>query len=167
MRNVIETERWGALVCSIAGGILCVGLVVEFALGLQPCPLCMMQRIWFALAGIIAFIGLAHNPRWGIYPLLSALCALIGGGFAIRQLWLQSLPADQVPSCGQSLEYMISDVVEYGAPIGQLLAKMTSGTGDCAVVHDVIPLLSIAGWALVGFIIVLAVSIMQLRQSLR
>ena len=167
MRNVIETERWGALVCSIAGGILCVGLVVEFALGLQPCPLCMMQRIWFALAGIIAFIGLAHNPRWGIYPLLSALCALIGGGFAIRQLWLQSLPADQVPSCGQSLEYMISDVVEYGAPIGQLLAKMTSGTGDCAVVHDVIPLLSIAGWALVGFIIVLAVSVMQLRQSLR
>ena len=167
MRNVIETERWGALVCSIAGGILCVGLVVEFALGLQPCPLCMMQRIWFALAGIVAFIGLAHNPRWGIYPLLSALCALIGGGFAIRQLWLQSLPADQVPSCGQSLEYMISDVVEYGAPIGQLLAKMTSGTGDCAVVHDVIPLLSIAGWALVGFIIVLAVSIMQLRQSLR
>ena len=167
MRNVIETERWGALVCSIAGGILCVGLVVEFALGLQPCPLCMMQRIWFALAGIVAFIGLAHNPRWGIYPLLSAVCALIGGGFAIRQLWLQSLPADQVPSCGQSLEYMISDVVEYGAPIGQLLARMTSGTGDCAVVHDVIPLLSIAGWALVGFIIVLAVSIMQLRQSLR
>ena len=167
MRNVIETERWGALVCSIAGGILCVGLVVEFAVGLQPCPLCMMQRIWFALAGIVAFIGLAHNPRWGIYPLLSAVCALIGGGFAIRQLWLQSLPADQVPSCGQSLEYMISDVVEYGAPIGQLLAKMTSGTGDCAVVHDVIPLLSIAGWALVGFIIVLAVSVMQLRESLR
>ena len=167
MRNVIETERWGALACLIAGGILCVGLVVEFALGLQPCPLCMMQRIWFALAGIVAFIGLAHNPRWGIYPLLSALCALIGGGFAIRQLWLQSLPADQVPSCGQSLEYMISDVVEYGAPIGQLLAKMTSGTGDCAVVHDVIPLLSIAGWALVGFIIVLAASVMQLRQSLR
>ena len=167
MRNVIETERWSALVCLIAGGILCVGLVVEFALGLQPCPLCMMQRIWFALAGIVAFIGLAHNPRWGIYPLLSALCALIGGGFAIRQLWLQSLPADQVPSCGQSLEYMISDVVEYGAPIGQLLAKMTSGTGDCAVVHDVIPLLSIAGWALVGFIIVLAASVMQLRQSLR
>jgi disulfide bond formation protein DsbB len=99
--------------------------------------------------------------------LLSALYALIGGGFAIRQLWLQSLPADQVPSCGQSLEYMISDVVEYGAPIGQLLAKMTSGTGDCAVVHDVIPLLSIAGWALVGFIIVLAASVMQLRQSLR
>ena len=167
MRNVIETERWGALVCSIAGGILCVGLVVEFAVGLQPCPLCMMQRIWFALAGIVAFIGLAHNPRWGIYPLLSALCALIGGGFAIRQLWLQSLPSDQVPSCGQSLEYMISDVVEYGAPIGQLLAKMTSGTGDCAEVHDVIPLLSIAGWALVGFIVVLAVSVMQLRQSLR
>ena len=72
--------------------------------GSCPVPLCMMQqRIWFALTGIVAWIGLYHNPRWGIYPLVSALCALVGGGFAIRQLWLQSLPSDQVPSCGPDL----------------------------------------------------------------
>lgn len=162
MRNMRETEQWGALVCLGAGGILCVGLVVEFALGLAPCPLCMMQRIWFALAGVVALIGLTHNPRWGIYPLLSALCAGIGGGFAIRQLWLQSLPADQVPSCGPDLSYMID-----AFPLGELLTAMTSGTGDCAAVYDVIPLMSIAGWALLGFIILFAASVMQLRQGLR
>ena len=80
MRNSLRTEQWATWICLGAGGILCIGLLVEFALGLAPCPLCMMQRIWFALTGIVAWIGLYHNPRWGIYPLVSALCALVGGG---------------------------------------------------------------------------------------
>ena len=79
MINRLKTEQWATWVCLGAGGILCVGLLIEFALGLDPCPLCMMQRIWFALTGIVAWIGLSHNPRWGIYPLVSALCALVGG----------------------------------------------------------------------------------------
>ena len=162
MKNSLKTEQWATWICLGAGGILCIGLLVEFALGLAPCPLCMMQRIWFALTGIVAWIGLSHNPRWGIYPLISALCAMVGGGFAIRQLWLQSLPADQVPSCGPDLSYMID-----AFPLGDLLVAMTSGTGDCAVVHDVIPLMSIAGWSLLGFSLLLFASVMQLRQSLR
>jgi disulfide bond formation protein DsbB len=87
---------------------------------------------------------------------------MVGGGFAIRQLWLQSLPADQVPSCGPDLSYMID-----AFPLGDLLVAMISGTGDCAVVHDVIPLMSIAGWSLLGFSLLLFASVMQLRQSLR
>jgi disulfide bond formation protein DsbB len=162
MKNSLKTEQWATWICLGAGGILCIGLLVEFALGLAPCPLCMMQRIWFALTGIVAWIGLSHNPRWGIYPLVCALCAMVGGGFAIRQLWLQSLPADQVPSCGPDLSYMID-----AFPLGDLLVAMTSGTGDCAVIHDVIPLMSIAGWSLLGFSLLLFASVMQLRQSLR
>ena len=162
MGNMHETDRWGALGCVGAGGILYVGLIVEFALGLPPCPLCMMQRIWFALAGIVALIGLTHNPRWGIYPLLSALCATVGGGFAVRQLWLQGLPADQMPSCGPDLSYMLD-----AFPLADLLTAMASGTGDCAAVHDVIPLMSIAGWALLGFVLLFAASVMQLRLGLR
>ena len=162
MKNSLKTEQWATWICLGAGGILCIGLLVEFALGLAPCPLCMMQRIWFALTGLVAWLGLSHNPRWGIYPLVSALCAMVGGGFAIRQLWLQSLPADQVPSCGPDLSYMID-----AFPLGDLLVAMTSGTGDCAVIHDVIPLMSIAGWSLLGFSLLLFASVMQLRQSLR
>ena len=52
-------------------------------------------------------------------------------------------------------------------PLSDLIAAMTSGTGDCAVVHDVIPLMSIAGWALIGFSLLFFASVMQLRQSLR
>jgi disulfide bond formation protein DsbB len=86
----------------------------------------------------------------------------VGGGFALRQLWLQSLPADQVPSCGPDLAYMID-----AFPLSDLLVAMTSGTGDCAAVHDVIPVMSIAGWALLGFTLLLFASVMQLRQSLK
>jgi disulfide bond formation protein DsbB len=52
-------------------------------------------------------------------------------------------------------------------PLGELLTAMTSGTGDCAAIYDVIPLMSIAGWALLGFVILFAASVMQLRQGLR
>ena len=162
MLSTWKADHWALAVCITAGALLCIALIMEHALFLAPCPLCMMQRIWFALAGIVTMIGLTHNPRWGIYPLLSALCAMIGGGFAIRQLWLQSLPPDQVPSCGPDLAYMID-----AFPLAELLTAMTSGTGDCAAVYDVIPLMSIAGWALLGFIIIFAGSVMQLRLGLR
>ena len=95
-----------------------------------------MQRIWLALTALFAYVSLAHNPRWGIYPLLGGLCTLVGGGFSIRQLWLQSLPKDQVPACGPDLTYMLE-----AFPLSEVLAAMTSGTGDCAEVS----------WSLLGF----------------
>jgi disulfide bond formation protein DsbB len=52
-------------------------------------------------------------------------------------------------------------------PLADLLTAMTSGTGDCAAVYDVIPLMSIAGWALLGFVLLFAASVMQLRLGLR
>ena len=158
---MVQFPTYGLYMCTTYKLHMCT-CAIDSALGLDPCPLCMMQRIWFALTGIVALIGLAHNPRWGIYPLVSALCAVVGGGFALRQLWLQSLPADQVPSCGPDLAYMI-DVF----PLSDLLTAMTSGTGDCAVVHDVIPVMSIPGWALLGFTLLLFASVMQLRQGLK
>ena len=160
MRNSLRTEQWATWICLGAGGILCIGLLVEFALGLAPCPLCMMQRIWFALTasslGLVCII-----TSMGHLPVSQRAVRLVGGGFAIRQLWLQSLPSDHSLSCAD-LSYMID-----AFPLGDLLAAMTSGTGDCAVVHDVIPLMSIAGWALIGFSLLFFASVMQLRQSLR
>ena len=162
MLNMQKPEQWGALVCLGAGSFLCIGLVVEFALGLAPCPLCMMQRIWFALAGIVTMIGLTHNPRWGIYPLLSALCAMIGGAFAIRQLWLQSLPPNQVPSCGPDLAYMID-----AFPLHEVLATVLSGSGECAEISWRFLGLTIPGWSLVVFGGVLVVALIQLFRPRR
>ncbi|MCZ6889048.1 MAG: disulfide bond formation protein B [Gammaproteobacteria bacterium] len=148
----------GLAIILVAGLSLVTALVLENAYGLAPCPLCMMQRIWIMIAALVALVGIWHNPRLGIYPLLTLIAALTGAGFSLRQLWLQHLPADQVPSCGPGLEYMIESF-----PFSDVLRAMTFGTGSCADVVWSFLGLSIPAWALVGFIIMLACAILQWR----
>jgi disulfide bond formation protein DsbB len=157
-----DAEAWATYLVGATGTVLCGVLILEHAFELAPCPLCLMQRIWFGFAGLIALAGLLHNPRWGIYPLLSLLASLLGGGFAIRQLYLQSLPADQVPACGPDMAYMLENF-----PFLEILAQMTSGTGDCAEVAGRFLGLSIPGWALLGFIALVIMAIAQLRAASR
>ncbi len=133
---------------------------MEHILLLDPCPLCMMQRVWFIQIGLIACLGIATNPRLRIYPLLSFLGALTGGGFSIRQLYLQSLPPDEVPLCGPDLAYML-DVF----PLGDTLSAMVMGGGSCAQVDWSFLGLSIAAYALLGFVTLAALSIAQWKSS--
>lgn len=154
-------EAAAALIVAGTGALLAGALVMEHIFEMDPCPLCLMQRVWFALAGLISVAGLLHSPRWGIYPLLTLVAALIGGGFSIRQLYLQNLPADQVPSCGPDMTYMLENF-----PLSDVLAAMTRGTGSCAEVVWQFGL-TIPGWALVGFIAIAALAIMQLRAGLK
>ncbi len=154
-------QQWAVITCILSGGFLCIALFLEHALGYNPCPLCMMQRVWVAIVGLIAYVSLLHNPRWGIYPLLAIIAAGVGSGFSIRQLWLQSLPADQVPACGPDLQYMLE-----AFPLSDILIAMTSGTGDCA---NEPPFLGfpIPGWMLIGFVMLIVASFIQLRQGNR
>ncbi len=155
-------QQWAVITCLLCGAMLTIALVMEFVLGLVPCPLCMMQRIWFLLAGAVTYISLLHNPRWGIYPLLTIFACCVGGYFSIKQLWLQSLPADQVPACGPDLQYMLE-----AFPLSQLLTAMTSGTGECASVSWSFLGLSIPGFALLGFFVLIVTASLQLRQTTR
>lgn len=154
-------QTWAISICLLSGGLLTGALYFEFVLGLDPCPLCMMQRIWFLLTAVVAYVSLLHNPKWGIYPLIGILCAAIGAYFASRQLWLQSLPEDQVPSCGPDLQYML-DVL----PMSDVLTAMTQGTGDCAKTAWSFIGITLPGWALLGFITLAGFAIMQLRAGL-
>ena len=163
-RNLLDgsSETLALWILAVTGALLFGALVMEHIFEMVPCPLCLMQRIWFFAAGLFAFVGLMHDPRWGIYPLLSMTSAVVGGGFAIRQLYLQSLPADRVPACGPDINYMID-----AFPLHEVLAAMTRGTGDCAAVTWQFLGLSIPGWALVGFVVILVLCIAQLRAGNR
>ena len=164
MNSLIQdsSESWALLMVIITGAMLFVALVMEHAFAMAPCPLCLMQRIWFFVAGAFAYASLLHNPRWGIYPLCSMLAAVIGGGFSIRQLYLQSLPADQVPACGPDMAYMLEVF-----PLSEVLIAMTRGTGDCAEVVWSFLGLSIPAWALVWFAMIVVVAVLQLRAGAR
>jgi disulfide bond formation protein DsbB len=133
--------------------LLCIALYMEHAMGLEPCALCMMQRIWVAAGGLTALVGLLHGPTgWGVhvYTGFGAASVVTGGGFSIRQIYLQSLPPDQVPACGPSLEYMMEVF-----PLSDVIEVMITGTGDCAEVVWTFLGLSIPGWSLIGFIVAL------------
>jgi len=157
-----DSESLALAILGLTGGVLVVALVMEHVFELIPCPLCLMQRVWFFIAGLVTVAGLLHNPRWGIYPLLTGIAALVGGGFSIRQLYLQSLPPDQVPACAPNINYMIEVF-----PASEVLLAMTRGTGDCASVEWSLLGLSIPGWALVGFALIVALGVGQLRAGNR
>ena len=134
-------EFWNLAAVAWAAAMVVGAQILEYGLGQTPCALCVTQRLFAALAGLIAAAGLAHGPRLGIYPLMALLAAIAGGGFAIRHLYLISLPADQVPGCGVDLDYLIEVF-----PLGEVLRAMTSGTGECADQSFKIPALALAGF---------------------
>ena len=76
---------------------------MEYRLGLEPCPMCIVQRVAIALVGLIALIAMIHHKGLNWYFGAITLVTLGGAASAIRHLYLQSLPADQIPSCGPDL----------------------------------------------------------------
>ena len=148
-----------ALFCYAAIMMLVAFLFFQTLLGLMPCPLCVTQRIFAVMFGTVALIGSLHNPaphKQRIYSIVIALCAAGGAAISGRQVYLQSLPADQVPACGPTLPYLM----EY-FPFQDVLNAMLLGEGSCAEIKWQFLGLSIAGWTLVAFAIVIAVCIWQ------
>ena len=139
--------------------LMAAALFMEHAMELEPCPLCIFQRLAVISVALAAFIGAIHNPAnlgIKIYGGLVVLAAAIGSGLASRQLWLQSLPEDQVPSCGAGLDYLL-DVF----PLTEVVQMVLSGDGTCAEVVLTVLGLSIPGWTLIGFLGLNAMGIFQ------
>ncbi len=138
------------------GLLVCLGLLV-FALYLQyvehqePCPLCILQRVVFLAMMLVFIIGAIHGPARGgaaVYSTVIALLGVVGTAIATRHVWLQHLPADQVPACGPGLEYLMKKL-----PLTDVLGKVLAGSGECAEVGWTFLGLSIAGWSLVWFVL--------------
>jgi disulfide bond formation protein DsbB len=132
---------------------------LEQVLGLPPCPLCMSQRVFVVLWGGIALLAALHNPaRPGrrIYATLCALAALAGAAIAVRHVWIQHLPPDQVPACGPSLEYMLETL-----PFSETLRLVMMGDGNCADIQWTFLGLSIPEQTLVMAAAVLSICLWQ------
>jgi len=141
--------------------MMAVALGLEHIGGLHPCPLCVFQRVAVIAAGIVFAIAAIHSPagRVGkaIYALLSLSAVGVGAFIAGRHVWLQSLPADEVPSCGPGLEYMM-DIL----PMQDVVAMVLTGSGECAEIDFVLLGLSLPAWTFIGFAILAIVPLRQL-----
>ena len=138
-------------------GLLGFGLVLQHVIHLDPCPLCIMQRIAFIAICATALAAAIHNPKqggWNVYGGLLALLSLLGGGIAAWQVYLQQLPPGQVPECGPGLNYMLEAM-----PLAKILPMIFKGSGECAEVTWTFLDLSIAQWALGWFVLFVVVGL--------
>lgn len=131
-------------------GLIAYVLYVQYALFISPCPLCILQRLAFIGIGVVFLIGGLHAPRgWGrrVYAALLAIVGIAGIAVAGRHVWLQSLPADEVPSCGPGLGYMLDTF-----PLAQTLKLVLTGSGECAEVDWTFLGLSMPAWSLISLV---------------
>ncbi|UCG72082.1 MAG: disulfide bond formation protein B [Chromatiales bacterium] len=138
----------GALVCA---GMMGFALFAQYGLKLEPCPLCILQRVAVIAMGIVFAVAALHGPgRAGgfVYGALVAVAAGAGAGVAGRQVWLQNLPKDQVPACGPGLDFMLDT---FG--LGEALQMVLSGSGECADVAWRFLGLSMPSWVLLWCVV--------------
>ena len=150
---------------ALSGILLIVIAVFYFQnhLQLEPCYLCITQRVFIIAIAVVCALALLHNPAQRgqkIYAGISTLLAIIGSYFSVKQLWLQSLPEDQVPACGVPVDYLF-DVFSLSEAISHLL----KGDGNCAEVQWQMLSISMPGWVLVAFIGYMVVGIFQILRK--
>lgn len=139
----------GFLACA---GLIGFALFSQFQWGLEPCPLCIFQRVAFAALGVVFLLGALHGPKgragrsaWGVLALIAALAGVAVAGNHVR---LQMMPADQVPACGPGLDYMMEML-----PVTGVIQKVMTGSGECADVDWSFLGLSMPAWSLVWFVL--------------
>jgi disulfide bond formation protein DsbB len=119
----------GFLVCA---GLLAYAYYAQYVMHLEPCPLCIFQRVGVFATGVVFLIAAAHDPvGWGhrAYAVLVALAAAATAGVALRHLYIQNLPEGAVPACGASLDFMLKVF-----SLSEVLVKVLTGSGECAKV---------------------------------
>jgi disulfide bond formation protein DsbB len=138
---------------NLAGFLICAGLIAyalyaQFHLNLDPCPLCIFQRIGITAVGVLFLIAALHNPRgWGarVYAILIAVAALITIAVAARQLYIQHLPPGAIPSCGAPLSMMLKFM-----PLTAVIRKVLTGSGECSVINWRFLGLAMPAWVLIS-----------------
>lgn len=147
--------RRDRLLAAVAAAV-CFGVVIyavlwlEGRLGLAPCPLCVLDRVAFVLAGTVFALAALHGAGvtgQRVYAVLALLPLAAGVAIAGRHVWLQQLPPERVPACGPDLDYILESF-----PFTQALALILRGSGSCAEIQWQFLGLSIPGWTLVLFL---------------
>jgi protein dithiol:quinone oxidoreductase len=143
------TARRGNLLGFIACAcLLAYAYYAQFELHLEPCPLCIFQRVGVFVLGVVFLIAALHDPKpvgRRLYGLLLALAALATMAVAARHLYIQSLPPGTVPACGASLDFMLKVF-----SLSEVLVKVLTGSGECAKVTWTFLGLAMPAWVLIS-----------------
>lgn len=152
----------GFVVCA---GLMAFALYAQYVMHLDPCPLCIFQRIAVCTMGLFFLVGGLHSPKGRagrvVYATLITLGGLWGIATAGRHLWLQSLPADQIPACGPGLGYLFD-----AFPFTKMLKLAFTGSGECAKIEPILGI-PMPGWTLLWFVILIVWALLAIRRTVR
>ena len=150
--NTLTSYRGLALLgaAGCAGGLLMAVFYFQKHLGLEPCPMCIVQRVAMLATGIVFLIAAAHGPRrggrWG-YAALATWVSGVGAAIAARHVWLQGLPEDQRPACGPTLNYLMDML-----PLREVVETVIRGDGNCAKIDWTLLGQSLPFWTMIAFL---------------
>lgn len=151
---------WSFRAQCLLGLLTCIALLgfalyTQFVGGLMPCPLCTFQRGAFILLGLVFLAGAVHGPKSRGGRVAYAVPGLLAGGLGLlvagRHVWMQHLPADKVPACGPDLNFMMQ-----AFPMGEVVRRVFTGSGECALVDWTLLGLSMPQWSLLWFVLLTA-----------
>ena len=152
MRGWITRRLGNGLGLAACAALMGYALYVQHGLGLEPCPLCILQRIAVMVAGALFLAALLHDPGERgarVYGVLIDLAALAGIAVAARHIWIIAQPPGSVAECGASLDYMMAVL-----PWHEVLAKVLTGSGECAKIDWQFLGLNMPTWVLMALVCV-------------
>ena len=150
----------GFLVCA---GLMAWALYLQYGLDLDPCPLCVFQRVAVIATGVIFLVAAVHNPRRGgaaVYALLTLIVAGVGAALAAWHVWIQAQPKGSVAACGMGLNYMLETL-----PFTEVISRVLKGSGECAEQGWLFMGLAIPSWTFVFFIAMIACAFALIRRD--
>ena len=148
MLSAISRRSGNALGFLACAGLMGYALYAQYVLGLQPCPLCIFQRIATIVTGILFLIAAIHNPRGTgarVYGALITLAALGGMLISARHVWIQAQPPGTVAACGADLNYLMEIM-----PVTDVISKVLTGSGECGTVDWRLLGLSMPCWVAIS-----------------
>jgi disulfide bond formation protein DsbB len=140
---------------NFAGFLACVAMMgfalfSQHVLLLDPCPLCVFQRLAVITLGLVLLVAALHDPgRSGarMYAVLMGFVAAGGAAVAGWHVWLQHLPPAEVPSCGPGFGYIIDNF-----PLSDALSMIFKGSGECAEILWSFLGLSMPTWVVISLL---------------
>lgn len=140
----------GFLLCST---MLSIALYMQYVMLLEPCPLCVLQRIAVMAVGGMFLLAFLSDPKLMLSKIFSSLITLLvvaGSVVSARHIWLQNLPPEAVPSCGPGYDFIIGNF-----PLSDAIGMIFKGSGECAEVSWQFLGLTIPAWTLIAFLVML------------
>jgi disulfide bond formation protein DsbB len=141
----------GFLACA---GLMAYALYAQHVLGLNPCPLCIFQRVAVIAVGVLFLLAALHNPSGKgsiVHAVLINLAALIGIGIAARHVWIQAQPPGSVAACGADLDYLLEIL-----PVTEVINKVLTGSGECGKVDWTLLGLTMPMWVMISLVLLAA-----------